>query len=301
MRGGRSALVVAVTTAVAVTSACSSMSTAASGQLQVVASTDVYADLVRAVTGDRAQVTAFLDDPSQDPHSFEASPRDQLAIAGADVIVENGGGYDDFVDRLRAASGEHGAVTIDAVTLSGHVAPAGGELNEHVWYDLPSMRRLVERLVAVLSAKRPGDSAVFVAGARRFIAGLSDLERVESSIRARYGGTPVAITEPVPVYLLTACGLVNRTPAQFSAGIEGGGDVSVSVLSHTLDLFDHHAVRTLVYNEQTSGAETTRLLAAAAANHIPSVPVTETLPAGASYLSWMRENLSALQAALAAT
>ncbi len=183
--------------------------------------------------------------------------------------------------------------------ISGHTAPPGGDLNEHVWYDFRSVQRFVARLVAVLSKRLPAQAHAFGTGAARFVAGLHRLETTEAAIRARYAGTPVAITEPVPDYMLSACGLVNRTPEEFSAAVEAGTDVSALVLEQTLALFDDHTVHALVYNEQTSGAETTRVLAAAHANHIPVVPVTETLPSGTSYLGWMQANLATLTKALA--
>jgi zinc/manganese transport system substrate-binding protein len=102
----------------------------------------------------------------------------------------------------------------------------------------------------------------------------------------------------VPLYLLTACGLVNKTPPAFSIGIENGTDVPANVLQQTLNLFKQKQVRALVYNEQTSGAETTAVVNAARANDIPVVPVTETLPAAKTYLTWMRSNIAAIGAAL---
>jgi zinc/manganese transport system substrate-binding protein len=57
-------------------------------------------------------------------------------------------------------------------------------------------------------------------------------------------------------------------------------------------------VKLLAYNEQTSGPETARVLAAAKAHGIPVVPVTETLPPGKAYLSWMTDNLTAIKQAL---
>jgi len=295
----RLAVLLAVLTATLVlaelATACSSTG-ARDGRLQVVTSTDVYADLVRSVAGPHADVTAFIDDPSQDPHAYQAGARDQLALSRADVIVENGGGYDDFMDRMRSASAKHGATTIRVVTLSGR--PVTASFNEHVWYDFATVERFVARLVAVLSHRRPAAAATFRSNAARLDAGLRGLQRTERALRARYRGTPVAITEPVPLYLLTACGLVNRTPEQFSSSVEDGTDASASVLQQTLALFDDHVVRVLVYNDQTSGAETTRVLAAAQADGVPAVPTSETLPSGATYLSWMRGNLRALAIAL---
>src|SRR6478609_6451122 len=162
-----------VLTAVPVLAACSSADPH-DGRLQVVVSTDVYADLVRSVAGSRADVTAFIDDPSQDPHAYQAVARDQLALSRADVIVENGGGYDDFMDRMRSASGKKGATTIRVVALSGR--PITASFNEHVWYDFATVERFVARLVEVLSARRPSAAAMFRANAARLDAGLHSLQ-----------------------------------------------------------------------------------------------------------------------------
>jgi zinc/manganese transport system substrate-binding protein len=294
MRVARAAgLLVAPALVLALLPACSA-TTREDHRLRIVASTDVYGAIARAVAGRRAQITSLIDDPAQDPHAFEASVRDQLAVSKAEVIVENGGGYDDFVDRMRAASSAPGAAAIVAVRLFGAHPPA----NEHVFYDLPTMARLAERLAGVLSARRPGARAAFRAGADRFVAGVHALERVAAGLRARYAGTRVVVTEPVANQLLRACGLVDATPPAFSSAVEADTDVSASVLHDTLELVSSGTVHALVYNVQSAGAETQRLRADAAAHHVPQVPVRETLPSGAGYLTWMRSNLTALAKAL---
>jgi zinc/manganese transport system substrate-binding protein len=108
----------------------------------------------------------------------------------------------------------------------------------------------------------------------------------------------VAITEPVPLYLLEAAGLVNKTPETFSAAIEEDTDVPPAVLKETEDLFDTKQVKLLAYNQQTTGPQTEAVLAAAKRNNIRVVPVTETLPTDQSYLSWMQANLRAVSSAL---
>src|ERR1700742_204541 len=72
--------------------------TAADDRVQVVASTDVWAGVVRAVAGDAVKITTIIDDPAGDPHSYEASTADAADAAKADLIVFNGGGYDEFMD-----------------------------------------------------------------------------------------------------------------------------------------------------------------------------------------------------------
>jgi zinc/manganese transport system substrate-binding protein len=109
----------------------------------------------------------------------------------------------------------------------------------------------------------------------------------------------VAITEPVPLYMVEASGLKNATPEAFSEAIEEGDDVSPRTLQETLALFTGKKVNALVYNEQTSGPQTEKVQQAAKAAAIPVVPVTETLPEGKDYLGWMTANVDALANALA--
>lgn len=270
-----------------------------SGTANVVASTNVYGDIVRQIAGDRVHVTSIITDPEADPHSYEANTQNQLELSRADIVIENGGGYDDFIDTMLKAAKNDDVKVLDAVDISGVAAPDGGELNEHVWYDLDAVEELTDELVGALSTVDPAGAPEFQANASAFKAKLQQLRATEASIKEAHSGAGVAITEPVPLYMLEACGLVNKTPDEFSEAIEEGSDVSPAVLKETLDLFTDDEVELLAYNEQTAGPETEQVLAAAKSNEVAVVPVTETLPSGDDYIGWMTANLSAIQAALA--
>ncbi|SMQ21093.1 zinc/manganese transport system substrate-binding protein [Streptomyces sp. Ag82_O1-12] len=284
---------------------CGSSSDSADGKsaparVAVVASTNVYGDIARRIGGDRVDVTSVISDPDQDPHSYEADPQNQLALSRAKVVIENGGGYDDFVDHMLKGGHNDSAEVINAVDVSGRTAPKGGELNEHVWYDFPTVAEVADRISTALAEADPGDAAAFEKNTAAFQAKLKPLEAREAQIKKAHGGEGVAITEPVPLYMIEASGLVNRTPAEFSEAIEEGDDVSPRVLQKSLALFSGKKVKALVYNVQTSGPQTEKAEAAAKAAGVPVVPVTETLPKGKDYLGWMTANLDALASALAA-
>ncbi|WP_432487488.1 metal ABC transporter solute-binding protein, Zn/Mn family [Kineococcus sp. SYSU DK018] len=264
----------------------------------VVASTDVYGSIAAAVAGDAATVTSIIDDPSADPHSYEADTRTQLALSRADVVVENGGGYDDFVGTMLDAADGADPVVVNAVELSGK--DAGGEFNEHVWYDVPTVRKVAAAVEAALAEASPGDAATFQANADALDAQLAELEQRIADAAATTSGTPVAVTEPVPGYLLDALGAEDRTPGEFAEAIEEETDVPADVLQETLALFPGGQVRALVHNEQTTGPQTERVLEAAQAADVPVVPVTETLPEGEDYVSWMSANVDAVVSALTA-
>lgn len=254
--------------------------------MQVVASTSVYGDLVETVGGDRVSVTSLIDGPNQDPHSFEASARDQLEIARAQLIVVNGGGYDLFMADLVDASGTD-ALVLDAFELSG-LGP-----NEHVWYDLPAMSALVGTIAETLIALDPDGVDDYVDNATALQQGIDELA---ASIPDVVG--EVALTEPVPEYLLSEFGLTDASPAEFTEAIEEGDDVPPAALQELIDLLDARGVRLLAYNAQTASSETERVRAAAEKAGVPVVEFTELLPEDETYLSWMTGNVSAIEAAL---
>lgn len=279
----------------ATSSAADGSSSAATDHVPVVASTNVWGDIVSQIGGVHVGVTSIIADPAADPHSYEADAQNQLAISKARLIVENGGGYDDFVDNMIKSAG-NGAAVINAVTVSGK--PAGNNLNEHVWYDFPTVMKVAEQIEQDLSRTDSAHAADYLTATASFVKRLTALEAKEAAIKARSAGIGVAITEPVPVYMLESSGLVNKTPEKFSAAIESETDVPADVLAQTLKLFTDRKIKALVYNEQTTGPQTAAVLKAAKDNAIVVVPVTETLPKGQDYLSWMSGNLDALARAV---
>jgi zinc/manganese transport system substrate-binding protein len=272
---------------------------AVDGRLTVVASTNVYADIARAITGHDADVSVYISSPSQDPHSYVASARDILTMSHADVVIENGGGYDDFIDQLlESAPGD--PTVVNAVDVSGVTAPSGGELNEHVWYDVAAMRTLALDLGRVFGEADPAHRAAYRHNAAGYAARLTGLLAQERRLRHLVAGDGVAVTEPLPGYLIDALGLVNRTPPAFADAVESGDEVSVSVMHETLGLFTDDQVGLLFDNEQTVGPVTTQVTDAAEASGIPVVHLTETLPDGETYLGLITATLDETAAALGA-
>jgi zinc/manganese transport system substrate-binding protein len=303
MRVKTTAVALAVIAALALAGCSASTSpagpTSSGGKISVVASTDVYGDIAKQIGGSRVSVDSIINDPSQDPHSYEADAQVQLALSKADVVIENGGGYDSFVGTLLKGADNSGATRLNVATISGHdLTPTTGEFNEHLWFDFPTITKLADQLAAKFTTLDASGAAIFSANAKKFDAAIAVLVGDEAALKAAHTGEGAAITEPVPLYLLDAAGLVDKTPAAFSRAIEQGTDVPPLVLRQTLALFTDHTVKLLAYNEQTSSPETTQVLAAAKAGGIPVVAVRETLPSGKDYLQWMSDVLAALKTAL---
>ncbi|HUR75293.1 MAG TPA: zinc ABC transporter substrate-binding protein [Sporichthya sp.] len=294
---------------------CGPDSKAADGDgnpVRVLTSTGVYADIVRSIGGNAVEVDALIpSDGGADPHSYETTARDVLAVKRAGLVIANGGGYDDFLTQaLEAAGGERTVLTAvteahhedeGAAALASGPAPHdhGAGSNEHVWYDLKAMATLATAIADALGHVRPAEQATFTSGADTFKARLAGLMTRQAAIREAHGGMAVAVTEPLPLHLLADSGLVDNTPSGFSEAIEEGTDVPARVLQATLDLFANHAVDLLVYNSQTTGPQTERVQDAARKAGVPVVAMSETLPPGQDYVSWMRANLDAIAKALA--
>ena len=278
---------------------CSATSAPESTGVSIVATTTVYGDIAQTIVGDYGTVTSLIGDSTVDPHSFEASARDQLAIADADLVIANGGGYDPFVEALVEASGTD-AVVLDAVTASGlseTTEPVDG-FNEHVWYSFPGMTAVVARIADELSTIDPENATTFAANATALTTQIGDLETRAAAMKEEAKGGGAAVTEPVPLYLLEAVGLENLTPNDFTEAIEEGSDVPPLAFEQTVDLLTGGDVRILAYNEQTASPETERVRQAAESADVPVVAFTETLPEGADYVSWMTDNLDELAQAL---
>ncbi|MDN3497480.1 zinc ABC transporter substrate-binding protein [Planococcus sp. APC 4015] len=311
-------------------------------RIAVVASTNVYGQIVEAIGGDLVEVTSIVSSSSQDPHSFEPTPRDQLAVSRAALIVENGGGFDSFIDGLIDASGTEAPVltavefshdwpenegheddaSTDSATEEAHEDHADEDastdsateddhaehdhddhghvegFNEHVWYDAHTIEHLAEEIAHELGEISPDDAATFTANYEEFAAGIEELESGLASIDADHAGDEIFVTEPVPLYLTTAAGLVNVAPEAFTEAVEEGQDVPASTLLEATKLLEAGSVRAVIVNAQTGGAETNSVIDDAETAGIPIVEFTETLPEDQTYLSWMQSNIEALAGAL---
>ena len=261
----------------------------------VVASTDVWGSVARAVAGGHLAVTSILSGTDIDPHGYQASPSDAAAIADAALVVYNGGGYDLWVDQVLAT--HPGIKSVDAYSLLGSTGGATAP-DEHVFYDLSVAKSVAALIADRLAAIDPGNAADYRANAAEFCRGADAIAISEHAIASAYPATGVVATEPVVHYLLAASGLVNRTPDAFAAANENESDPSPADLASVLDMIKHRQVSALLVNPQTPSTSTNGLKAAAHRAGVPVTEVTETLPSGIDYLTWQRNTVNQLLAAL---
>lgn len=346
---------IAASTALVLSGCGTGASSAESGDLSVVTSTNVYADIVSQVAGDFAEVTAIIDDPNQDPHSYEATTQDRLKLSKADLVVENGGGYDSFMTTMLEASGAD-IDTIDAVSISGlpgseglgnephdhdhgeddhagghhdhdhgeghddhadhdeadhdedeahagghahdHEGHDHGDFNEHLWYSVPTMTKLVDEVATHLGEALPEHKDDFEANAKDYKGGLGELQDRIETVKDDHSGEKVAATEPVPLWLFADMGLENITSEEFLAAVEEGNDVPPMVLREAEEQISDGQAVLLGYNTQAAGPQAEQLKSTAEKSEVPIIDLAETMPADENYADWMGDYITDISTAL---
>jgi zinc/manganese transport system substrate-binding protein len=285
-------LLAAACSPVAVTSSVTS-----TGKITAVGAENEYANVIGQIGGKYVQVSAVESNPNTDPHSFEASPSVVQEVSAAQLVVQNGLGYDSYMNKIEAAAPSSKRKVIDVQSLLRLPATTP---NPHLWYN-PSTMPAVARAVATgLARLQPGHAAYFQARLRTFDSSLNAWNQALAKFRAAYPGTPVAVTEPVGDYLLQAAGTRILTPFRFQADVMNGVDPAPQDISAQSDLFSAHKVKVFLYNQQVTDSLTESFLAQAHRYGVPVVGIYETMPTpGYTYQSWMLAEVSALTKALA--
>jgi zinc/manganese transport system substrate-binding protein len=293
-RAGLTILIAAL--ALSLTGCGSATKAAGPGQIAAVGAENQYANVIQQIGGRYISVTAIMSNPNTDPHSFEASPSVAKTVNAARLIVQNGVGYDSFMDNIEAATANSSRKVITVQKLLGL---PNSTPNPHLWYSPRTMPTVAAALAKTLTQMQPAHAAYFSANLRRFDTALKPWLKAIAQFKARYPGTTVATTEPVGDYMLQAVGTHNLTPWQLQADIMNGVDPAAQDITLQDGLFSSHKVKVFVYNQQVTDTLTQEFKAAAARAGIPVVGVYETMPTGYGYQRWMLAEVEALQRAVA--
>ncbi len=255
-----------------------------------------YADVLAQIGGPYVRVVAIQSNPNTDPHEFEVTPGVAAALHGADLVVENGLGYDAWASQMLDGTK---AKVLSAQNL---LNLPDNSPNPHLWYRTDTMPAVAAAAAAFFEAKDPAHKAVYAANLKTFDASLVPWKREIAEVKAKYAGAPVAVTEPVADYLLQETGMKIMTPFSFELSIMNGTDPSPQDVAAEEALLRGDKVRVFAYNEQVTDPQTQALLALAKRHDVQVLPVYELMPAGAAhYQGWMLQATAALSQALAAS
>jgi zinc/manganese transport system substrate-binding protein len=265
------------------------------GVIACVGAENEYANVLSQIGGRYVRVSAILTDPNTDPHSFEASPSVAQQISSAQLIVQNGVGYDSWMNRIEAASAHPARKVISVQRVLGL---PDSTPNPHLWYDPATMPKVARVMAADLSALQPAHRAYFSARLQAFERSLGPWVAAIAHFKAAHQDVAAATTEPVADYLLTAMGIRNLTPFTFQADIMNGIDPAPEDIALENGLFSKHKVALFAYNQQVTDSLTTSIRQDAISSGVPVVGVYETMPTGYDYQSWMLAETRAISQAV---
>jgi zinc/manganese transport system substrate-binding protein len=266
-----------------------------STRLNVVAAENFWGNIASQLGGPLVAVTSLITNPNADPHLFETNAADAAKLAQAQVIIENGVGYDAWMSSLLNADSGNATVVNAGDVL--HIT--GSDPNPHLWYNIPKVPKVAAAIAAAMTKADPKDSSVFQHNLQRFDASLAPLTAMLASIRKHFAGAPVAYTERVPGYALADAHLAVKTPVGFARSIEDGEDPGPADTLAMDQLITKHRIDVLLYNVQTVTPVTTQVRTLAQKGGVAVVGVSETMPTSArTYQQWQLAQLTALFHAL---
>ncbi len=274
---------------------CAGASTRSPDVVHVVAAENFWGNITGQIGGRDVAVTSLITNPNADPHLFETDAEDAATLAQAQVVVENGAGYDTWMGSLLGADGGQPQIVNAASVL--HIT--GSDPNPHLWYDIPRVPAVAAAIAGALEKAAPQDAATFKGNLATFDASLAPLNATLATIKTHFHDVAVAYTERVPGYALAAADLDVKTPPGFARAIEDGTDPGPADTLAMQKLLTDHDINVLLYNVQTVTPVTTQIRGLARSHGIPVVGVSETMPAGAAtYQQWQQSQLTNLLHAL---
>lgn len=260
-------------------------------KIHVVATENFYGEVAEAVGGDHVEVNSIITNPSEDPHDFEPTPETAKTVSKADVIIYNGLGYDDWMGRLIESSSDSDKKTV--IRVGEDVLGKENGDNEHVWYNPETMPKLADALADQLAEVEPEHAEDFELQTASYQDSLQPLLDLVSQIKEPSKKT-AAVTEPVFDYMLDALNYkTNNT--KFPLAVEEGTDPAPKDVAKMQDDIKDHNVSFLVQNIQVNNPTITKLAKLAKENDVPIVKVTETMPEGKDYKTWMMDQLKQIE------
>jgi zinc/manganese transport system substrate-binding protein len=265
--------------------------------VHVVAAENFWGSIATQLGGDRVDVQSIVTNPDTDPHDYDPSAADARDIANANVVIENGIGYDPWVSKLIAADRPADFQLVDVEKVVG-VADGG---NPHRWYNPTDVHTVIAAIVAAYDAADPDSAAYFASQQKNYeTTGLAQYTSLINQIKTTYAGVPVGASESIFAMMAPALGLNLVTPPTFLRAISEGTDPTSADKTTIDNQIKTHAIKVYVYNSQNATPDVQAQVDEAKAAGIPVTTITETLsPESATFQDWQVAQLVALQTALA--
>ena len=276
----------------------SSTASGAGRKIVVVAAENFWGSVAAQLGGSKVTETSIITNPQTDPHSYEPTAADARTIAGAQLFIQNGIGYDTAWAPGLVSANPNSARTV--LTVGDVLGLKDGD-NPHQWYSHTSVYAIIDAITAAYQKLDPADAAYFAQQKTTFEnTTLAEYNQLETTIKTKYANTPIGASESIVSPLADSLGLDMLTPYSFLKDISEGTDPTTADKAEIDQQIKNKQIKVYVYNSQNSTPDIQAQVTLARQEGIPVTTVTETLsPAGDSFQQWMVSELQGLEKALA--
>ncbi|MBA2597820.1 MAG: zinc ABC transporter substrate-binding protein [Chloroflexia bacterium] len=288
--------------------------------VHVIASFSILGDLVRQVGGDAVRVTTLIG-PGTDAHTYDPAPADLVLLSEADVVFENGLGFEPWLDGFYESAQPPGARVVvtegitpraageDHDTGDGGAAPdegdERGQFDPHIWHDVANAVVIVSNIRDALVAADPAHTSEFAANAA---AAITRLEALDASIREQVATLPeerrkLVTSHDTFGYFADAYGFEVLGTALGSLSSEAG-DPSARDIALLIEEIETAGVPA-IFAENVGNVDLMASIAAEAGVTLAPTLYTDALgpegSPGATYEAMMQSNVSTIVTALGAS
>lgn len=287
-----------------------------SSKISVVTTIFPYYDFTRSIAGDKADIKLLLS-PGSEPHSYEPSPSDIVAIENCDVFIYNGGESDewvenvlesienknmkvmrmmDYVDLLYEQNVDHDEHNHEHEEHDEHVE----EYDEHIWTSIRNAEKLTDAIYDELSFCDFANKEIYAKNRDTYISKLQTLDSEISEIVSNAKRKTVVFGDRFPfLYFVTDYSL------EFECAFPGCSsetEPSISTVTHMIDFTRKNQIPVVFYLEFSNGkvakliSEDTgaKIMRFSSCHNVTKDEFAD----GASYIYLMEQNAKALKEAL---
>ena len=294
------------------------------GKISIVTTIFPYYDFVRQLAGDKADIRLLLS-PGSDPHSYEPTPSDIVAIENCDLFIYNGGESDEWVDGV-LSSIENKNVKVmkmmEYVTLrheqsmdhnhehaehedmddndEGHDHEEGEEYDEHIWTSIRNAERMSASIADELISLDSKNSDYYNEKKADYISSLDSLDKKFTEVTNNKKRDTLVFGDRFPfLYFVSDYDLGYECAFP---GCSHETEPSTAVVSHLIDFTRENNIPVVFYLELSSGKiaqiisedSSAKTMQFSSCHNVTK----EDFENGATYISVMEQNLEALKEAL---
>ncbi len=273
-------------------------SASAQARIEVVATFTILADMTAAIGGDRVAVTSLVG-PNGDAHVFEPSPADARAIAGADIVIVNGLGFEGWIDRLIEAAAFRGPVVEASATILPHAMAGEDHGDPHAWQSIANARIYAANLAGALIGVDPAGAEVYRANLAAY---LGELDAVEAEIVTTVAALPpnrrtIITSHDAFGYFAAAYGILFLAPQGISTEAEPTA-ADVAALIRQIRAQDIRAIFVETITDPRLIEQIAHETGAILGGPLFSDALSDLSGLAATYLAMMRHNIRTIAAAL---